>query len=103
MIVHLVCGVCSGICWLHQLVTSANYLVKFHCPPAAEYHDCDHRTPETMLVMEAITSKACQELICYETLETLGDAFLKFAVSVHLYRLFPRAHEGVLGLAICAS
>ena len=47
-----------------------------------------------MLMMEAVTSKACQELICYETLETLGDAFLKFAVSVHLYRLFPRAHEG---------
>ena len=58
-----------------------------------------------MLVMEAITSKACQELICYETLETLGDAFLKFAVSVHLYRLFPRAHEGELLLlcAVCAS
>ena len=47
-----------------------------------------------MLMMEAIMPKACQELICYETLETLGDAFLKFAVSVHLYRLFPQAHEG---------
>ncbi|KAK9856145.1 hypothetical protein WJX84_010015 [Apatococcus fuscideae] len=56
------------------------------------------RIPETMLMMEAVTSKACQELICYETLETLGDAFLKFAVSVHLYRLFPRAHEGQLTL-----
>lgn len=58
-----------------------------------------------MLVMEAITSKACQELICYETLETLGDAFLKFAVSVHLYRLFPRAHEGeaTLYATLCAK
>ena len=45
-------------------------------------------------MMEALISKACHELVCYETLETLGDAFLKFAVSVHLYRLFPRAHEG---------
>ena len=45
-------------------------------------------------MMEAAMSKACHELISYETLETLGDAFLKFAVSVHLYRLFPQAHEG---------
>ena len=52
------------------------------------------RVPNTMLMMEALVSKACQELICYETMETLGDAFLKFAVSVHLYRLFPNAHEG---------
>ncbi len=47
-----------------------------------------------MLMMEAVMSKSCHELISYETLETLGDAFLKFAVSVHLYRLFPLAHEG---------
>ena len=46
--------------------------------------------------MEAITSKACDQLISYETLETLGDAFLKFATTVHLYQSFPHAHEGTL-------
>ncbi|KAK9817465.1 hypothetical protein WJX74_006245 [Apatococcus lobatus] len=54
--------------------------------------------PDAMLMMEALVSKACHELICYETLETLGDAFLKFAVSEHLFRRFPKAHEGQLTL-----
>ncbi len=47
-----------------------------------------------MLMMEACTSKACGQLISYETLETLGDAFLKFATSAHLYQNLPKAHEG---------
>lgn len=52
------------------------------------------RVPDPLLMMEALVPKACHELISYETLETFGDTFLKFAVSVHLYRLYPKAHEG---------
>ena len=45
-------------------------------------------------VLEALTPKACQEDTSYERLELLGDAFLKYAVSLFLFHKFPEAHEG---------
>ena len=47
-----------------------------------------------MYVLEAMTPKACQEDYSYERFELLGDAFLKFAVSLFLFLKFPDAHEG---------
>lgn len=50
----------------------------------------------TMKVLEAITTKKCQEGFNLETLETLGDSFLKYAVSQQLYKSNEYHHEGLL-------
>ncbi|MCL7033272.1 hypothetical protein MKW94_012231, partial [Papaver nudicaule] len=47
-------------------------------------------------ILEAITTKKCQEEISLESLETLGDSFLKYAVSRHLFESNKNQHEGLL-------
>jgi len=49
-------------------------------------------------VLEAITSKRCNEPFHYESLETLGDSFLKYAVSQQLFKTYQNDHEGLLSL-----
>ena len=55
------------------------------------------RIPDGRILLEAFTPRACLEQYSYERLELLGDAFLKLAASLHLFRRFPRAHEGGQG------
>ncbi|KAL8144233.1 hypothetical protein V2J09_017265 [Rumex salicifolius] len=52
----------------------------------------------TMKVLEAITTKKCQEAFHLESLETLGDSFLKYAASQHLFKTNQGQHEGLLSL-----
>ncbi|KAL3652076.1 hypothetical protein CASFOL_001757 [Castilleja foliolosa] len=52
----------------------------------------------TLMVLEAITTKKCQEKIHLESLETLGDSFLKYAVSQHLFKTYQNRHEGLLSI-----
>lgn len=47
-------------------------------------------------VLEAITTKKCQDQFHLESLETLGDSFLKYAVCHHLFQQFHTHHEGLL-------
>ncbi|MCL7027826.1 hypothetical protein MKW94_016522, partial [Papaver nudicaule] len=47
-------------------------------------------------ILEAITTKKCQEEISLESLETLGDSFLKYAVSRHLFESNKNQDEGLL-------
>ncbi|MQL91413.1 hypothetical protein Taro_024009 [Colocasia esculenta] len=47
-------------------------------------------------VLEALTTKKCREQFSLESLETLGDSFLKYAVSLHLFGESTHHHEGVL-------
>ncbi|ESW19288.1 hypothetical protein PHAVU_006G111800 [Phaseolus vulgaris] len=47
-------------------------------------------------VLQAITAKGCQEAYNYEYLETLGDSFLKSAVSLQLFNTHQNDREGVL-------
>ncbi|KAL0887460.1 hypothetical protein Bca101_011443 [Brassica carinata] len=47
-------------------------------------------------VLEALTTEKCQERFSLERLEVLGDAFLKFAVSRHLFLQHDRLDEGEL-------
>lgn len=49
-------------------------------------------------VLEAITAKSCQEKFHLESLETLGDSFLKYATGQHLFKAFQNDHEGLLSL-----
>ncbi|GKV45609.1 hypothetical protein SLEP1_g52673 [Rubroshorea leprosula] len=50
----------------------------------------------TSKVLEAITTKKCQENFHLESLETLGDSFLKYAVSQQLFKTYQNDHEGLL-------
>ncbi|KAL1189126.1 Dicer-like protein 4 [Cardamine amara subsp. amara] len=47
-------------------------------------------------VLEALTTEKCHERFSLERLEVLGDAFLKFAVSRHLFLHHDRVDEGDL-------
>ncbi|GFP90070.1 endoribonuclease dicer homolog 2 [Phtheirospermum japonicum] len=59
---------------------------------------CMQNDIPTLTVLEAITTKKCQEKIHLESLETLGDSFLKYAVSQHLFKTYQNCHEGVLSI-----
>ncbi|XP_010549776.1 PREDICTED: endoribonuclease Dicer homolog 2 isoform X2 [Tarenaya hassleriana] len=60
----------------------------------------EHSTREvnvpTIKILEAITTKKCQDQFHLESLETLGDSFLKYAVSQHLFNVYQNHHEGLL-------
>jgi endoribonuclease Dicer len=45
-----------------------------------------------------MTAKSCYETFGYETLETLGDSFLKYAVSQQLFHMYENQHEGLLSV-----
>ncbi|KAE9599183.1 putative ribonuclease III post-transcriptional gene silencing PAZ-Argonaute family [Lupinus albus] len=49
-------------------------------------------------VLEAITTKRCKEPFHYESLETLGDSFLKYAASKELFKSYQNLHEGLLSV-----
>ncbi|XP_031097685.1 endoribonuclease Dicer homolog 2-like [Ipomoea triloba] len=50
----------------------------------------------TSKILEAITTNLCQENFHLESLETLGDSFLKYASSRHVFKTYPNDPEGVL-------
>ncbi|KAF6777940.1 hypothetical protein AHF37_02085 [Paragonimus kellicotti] len=47
-------------------------------------------------VLQALTLSCSNDFVNLERMETIGDSFLKFVVTVHLYLLYPNAHEGKL-------
>ncbi|KAJ3166531.1 hypothetical protein HDU88_003400 [Geranomyces variabilis] len=53
-----------------------------------------HVTIETLFA--AFSAPSAQEETNYERLETLGDSYLKFAVTVDLFKSFPNSEEGDL-------
>lgn len=52
--------------------------------------------PSLLLFLEALTPSRCNENISNERLEFLGDSFLKFITSLHVYFLYPLKQEGFL-------
>ncbi|XP_028758757.1 endoribonuclease Dicer homolog 2 [Neltuma alba] len=59
---------------------------------------CMQNDIPTVKILEAITAKKCQESFHYESLETLGDSFLKYAAGQYLYQIYPTYHEGLLSV-----
>ncbi|KAK6911762.1 Ribonuclease III domain [Dillenia turbinata] len=49
-------------------------------------------------VLEAITTKNCNQKFHLESLETLGDSFLKYAASQQLFKTYQNHHEGLLSI-----
>ncbi|KAK4770728.1 hypothetical protein SAY87_031260 [Trapa incisa] len=60
----------------------------------------DHGIPDipTVKLLEAVTAKQCQEEFHLESLETLGDSFLKYVVTQELFKSHENHHEGMLTL-----
>nr|XP_011466081.1 PREDICTED: endoribonuclease Dicer homolog 2 [Fragaria vesca subsp. vesca] len=52
----------------------------------------------TIKVLEAVTTKKCQDKFHLESLEALGDSFLKYAASQQLFRTYQNNHEGLLSV-----
>ncbi|KEH42074.1 endoribonuclease dicer-like protein [Medicago truncatula] len=59
---------------------------------------CPQNSIQTFKVLEAMTTKSCKENFHYESLETLGDSFLKYAVSQQLFNMYENHHEGLLSV-----
>ncbi|AQK64412.1 dicer-like 105 [Zea mays] len=47
-------------------------------------------------ILEALTTKNCQEEFSQESLETLGDSFLKYITTQHFFVKYKHQHEGML-------
>lgn len=52
--------------------------------------------PEPVDILACLTAKMSNDEFDYERIETLGDSFLKFAVSLYLFRMYPEFEEGRL-------
>ncbi|CAH8541405.1 unnamed protein product [Schistosoma turkestanicum] len=52
--------------------------------------------PGPTTILQALTMSCSNDFINLERMETVGDSFLKFVVTVHLYLTYPAAHEGKL-------
>jgi endoribonuclease Dicer len=51
------------------------------------------------LLLQALTTSSASDGINLERLETVGDSFLKLAVTNYLYHKHPDLHEGKLSFA----
>ncbi|KAJ3417564.1 Dicer-like protein 1 [Chytridiales sp. JEL 0842] len=53
---------------------------------------------DLQMLMAAITTPSAGQSFNYERFETLGDAFLKCALTLHLFVSYPNRHEGILSM-----
>jgi len=71
------------------------------CDDAASSFSLDADTslsggPSPCDVIQALTMSNANDFFNLERLETIGDSFLKFAISIYLYCMYPGIHEGKL-------
>ena len=52
--------------------------------------------PSPCLLLQALTMSNANDFFSLERLETIGDSFLKYAITVYLYCCYPGTHEGKL-------
>ncbi|XP_028040138.1 endoribonuclease Dcr-1 [Bombyx mandarina] len=55
-----------------------------------------HPGPSPSVILQALTMSNANDGINLERLETVGDSFLKFAITAYLYCAHPNVHEGKL-------
>ncbi|VDD81511.1 unnamed protein product [Mesocestoides corti] len=74
--------------------------VRFFPPEDDDIGDCSEDPlafrPSPTMILQSLTMLCAADFINLERLETIGDSFLKFAVTTHLYLSHPDAHEGYL-------
>ncbi|XP_076297462.1 endoribonuclease Dcr-1 isoform X1 [Lasioglossum baleicum] len=56
----------------------------------------DHSGPRPSLILQALTMSNANDGINLERLETIGDSFLKYAITTYLYCTYDNIHEGKL-------
>ena len=56
----------------------------------------EHQGPSPALILQALTMSNSNDAINLERLETIGDSFLKYAITTFLYCQHPNIHEGKL-------
>lgn len=62
-----------------------------------EQPDLDgHPGPSPSLILQALTMSNANDGINLERLETIGDSFLKYAITTYLYCAYENVHEGKL-------
>ncbi|KAJ3031021.1 UNVERIFIED_CONTAM: hypothetical protein HDU68_006859 [Siphonaria sp. JEL0065] len=81
---------------LAQLLPCILYRVQGFC--LMDETRVDLGMPELTIgnLQQTFTSSSAMESYSYERLETLGDAFLKFAISTDLWNRYPKSDEGQL-------
>lgn len=55
-----------------------------------------HPGPSPSLILQALTMSNANDGINLERLETIGDSFLKYAITTYLYCTYENIHEGKL-------
>lgn len=55
-----------------------------------------HPGPSPSLILQALTMSNANDGINLERLETIGDSFLKYAITTYLYCVYENVHEGKL-------
>ena len=55
-----------------------------------------HPGPSPSLILQALTMSNANDGINLERLETIGDSFLKYAITTYLYCIYENVHEGKL-------
>lgn len=56
----------------------------------------DHYGPSPSIILQALTMSNANDGINLERLETIGDSFLKYAITTYLYCTYENVHEGKL-------
>lgn len=56
----------------------------------------DHVGPSPCLILQALTMSNANDGLNLERLETIGDSFLKYAITSYLFCTFENIHEGKL-------
>ncbi|XP_020580814.1 endoribonuclease Dicer homolog 2a-like [Phalaenopsis equestris] len=59
-------------------------------------HCTEYAAISPLKVLEAITTKKCREEFSLESLETVGDSFLKYVASRYLFKMYEHYHQGLL-------
>ncbi|KAH9328957.1 hypothetical protein KI387_001065, partial [Taxus chinensis] len=95
------CGISASVLYTYSFVPSVMHRIESILRAAQLQKIFSSRRPHdfnisTLKVLEALTRKKCQECMSLESLETLGDAFLKYVSSRHLFTRYPQKHEGQL-------
>ncbi|KFM83630.1 Endoribonuclease Dcr-1, partial [Stegodyphus mimosarum] len=76
----------------HQLYDDNMLRVNFDdCPDLSK-----HPGPSPSIILQALTMSNANDGINLERLETVGDSFLKYAITVYLFCMYPNIHEGKL-------
>jgi len=89
----------NSICDCHTEVSNSetcHELVSESCSFSLDADTSLSGGPSPCDVIQALTMSNANDFFNLERLETIGDSFLKFAISIYLYCMYPGIHEGKL-------